>query len=446
MSDWLFFILGFLAGGALGAGVAWVILRRRGGAASEAPALLAEKAALEATANELRGQLAARERELAEARSAVEAERVASAEARTRLEAAREHFAEQRRQIEQMDQKVRETFTALSAEALKSSNAQFLTLADEKMKPLREQLARYEKQIQELEKARAEAYGGLTKHLRGLEEGREQLSRETRQLVSALRHPGTKGQWGEVTLRNVVELTGMSPYCDFTEQAAMSGESGRLRPDMVVRLPGGRSIVVDAKVNASAYLDAMQAADEAQKKQHLARYAAGVRSTMRELAKKEYARGVADSPEFVVMFMPGEAFFASAVGEDASLLTEGVGMGVLPASPTTLAALLMAIRYGWQQQQVAENAEKIAAAGRELHDRLCVFADHLNKIRAGLEAAARAYNDAVGSWESRALPSARKLKELDAAGAAKDIAEARRVDATLRSVPGGEDERRDGEA
>ena len=431
MPDGLYLILGLLIGAALGAMATWIFLRRRG---EPRGAVLEEKAALEATLAELRGQLAVRERELAEARSAVEAERVASAEARTRLESAREHFAEQRRQIEEMDKKVRETFTALSAEALKNNNAQFLTLADEKMKPLREQLARYEKQIQELEKARAEAYGGLTKHLRGLEEGRELLSRETRQLVSALRHPGTKGQWGEVTLRNVVELTGMSSYCDFTEQAAMAGESGPLRPDMIVRLPGGRSIVVDSKVNASAYLDAMQAADEAQKKQHLARYATGVRSTMRNLAKKEYARGLPRAPEFVVMFMPGEAFFAAAVGEDAALLTDGVGMGVLLASPTTLAALLMAIRYGWQQQQMAENAEKIASAGRELHDRLCTFADHLNKIRGGLEAAARAYDAAVGNWESRTRPSAQKLKELDAAAAGKDIPELGRVNANLRPV------------
>ncbi|HWL95158.1 MAG TPA: DNA recombination protein RmuC [Phycisphaerae bacterium] len=423
-------LLYILLGGAAGSAIGVVIGLRLG----RGP-LTAEVAGLSAASGELRNQLTARDAELSGLRRLLSENERASTEARARLESAREHFAEQRRQIEEMEKKVKETFSALSSAALKSNNEQFMTLAQENMKPLREQLGRYEKQIQEMEKTRAEAYGGLAKHLQRLEEGREKLSRETGLLVSALRQPGATGRWGEVTLRNVVELTGMSAYCDFEEQAALQGEGGRMKPDLVVRLPGGRSLVVDSKVNASAYLDAVQCGDEQQRKVHLARYCAGVRTTMRGLAGKEYWRGLAQTPEFVVMFMPGEAFFAAAVGADPRLLQDGVELGVLLASPTTLSALLMAIRYGWQQQQVAENAEKIAAAGRDLHDRLCKFAEHLDRIRGGLSAAARAYNDAVGSWETRTLPSARKLKDLDAAGAGKDVGELRCEETVLRAIP-----------
>lgn len=425
MMESLLLLVGLIVGGAAGL---WIGLMR--GRA----ALSAEAAGLGATTTELRAQLAAREAEMTALRKVLSEQERSATESNARLESAREHFAEQRRQIEEMEKKVKDAFGALSAAALKNNNEQFMTLADEKMKPLREQLTRYETQIKELEKTRAEAYGGLSKQLQRIEEGREVLSRETQQLVAALRQPGAKGRWGEVTLRNVVELTGMSAYCDFEEQAFSVGESGRQKPDLVVRLPGGRSIVIDSKVNASAYLDAAAATDEAARKGHLKKFASDVRGTLRTLAGKEYWSRLAAAPEFVVMFMPGEAFFAAAVGEDPELLQHGMGQGVMLASPTTLAALLMAVRYGWQQQQAAENAEKIAEAGRELHERLCKFAEYLDKIRGGIEQAAKAYDQAVGNWESRTLPSARKLKELDAAPAGKELAELKRVEAPLRSV------------
>ena len=404
MIEALFLIIGLLAGAA----VAYAVMLRRRGALAE------EVSGLRATVDAVKGQLGGRESELGEVRAALETEKVAAADQKARLESAREHFAEQRRQIEEMEKKVKETFAALSSAALKSSNEQFITLAEAKLKPIREQLERYEKHLRELEKTRAEAHGGLNKHLTRLEQGREQLSSETQALVAALRQPGAKGRWGEVGLRNLMERCGMSAYCDFDEQVSMTTESGRQRPDMVVRIPGGRNLVIDAKVNTAAYLDAVQAVDEAEKKRHLEKYARDVRNTARALAGKAYWKQFDRAPEFVVMFMPSEAFFAAALAEDPNLLNECLDDRVLPASPTTLAGLLMAIKHGWQQQQMAENAEQIAKAGRDLHDRLCTFVGHLDAVRVGIERAAEAYDKVVGNWEHRTLPSVNRLADLGA--------------------------------
>ncbi len=455
MLEALLLILGLALGAA--AGYALGLLRARRSDAAEAARLSSENAAHAATLGEVRGQLAGRDAELAAARDAAAAElkalrhakdtelaalrdelerqRIRVGENDARMEAARQHFAEQRRSIEEMDKRVRDTFTALSAEALKSNNQQFMTLADEKLTPLREQLARYEMQIKELEKARSEAYGGLAKHLTRLEEGRESLSRETRQLVSALRQPGTKGKWGEVGLKNLIEKLGMSSFCDFIEQGTLSaGDAGRQRPDLVVRLPGERWLAIDSKVNASAYLDATQCADEAEKTRHLKKYASDVAATMKALAAKEYWSRLDHSPEFVVMYMPGEAFFAAAVEAEPDLLADGIDRRVLLASPTTLAALLMAVRYGWQQQQVAENAERIASAGRDLYDRLVKFTEHLDGVRLGIERAAKAYDQAVGNWQMRTEPAARRLKELDAAATGSEIKELQVAEVHMRPL------------
>lgn len=264
-----------------------------------------------------------------------------------------------------------------------------------------------------MEKTRSEAYGGLSKHLASLEDRSDRLGRETSQLVAALRQSGAKGKWGEATLQRIVELSGMSQHCDFDTQATLSGGQ---RPDLVVRLPAGRTLVVDSKVNTSAYLDAMNATEEAERSALMTKYAGEVRNTLKALGGKEYWKQFSPAPEFVVMFMPGEAFFAAAVSQDTNLLIDGIDKGVLLASPTTLIALLLAVRHGWRQQDMAENAERIAAAGRELYGRLCKFVDHLSDIRAGIEKAAKAYDDAVGNWERRTLPSVRKLKDLGTDG------------------------------
>lgn len=419
--DMVWILVGLIAGGAGGVYVG--LLLGKG-------ALGGKVSALEATLVEVRGQVSTKEAELSAIREALEKQKVDGAESKARLESAREHFAEQRRQIEDMEKKVKETFTALSATALKSNNEQFLTLAETKMKPLREQLHRYEQHLKELEKARSEAYGGLSKHLTSLEDRSERLGRETSQLVAALRQSGAKGKWGEATLQRIVELSGMSKHCDFDTQVTLAGGQ---RPDLVVKLPGDRMLVVDSKVNTSAYLDAMNATDEAERNMFLAKYAGEVRGTLKALGGKEYWKQFTPAPEFVVMFMPGEAFFAAAMSQDRDLLVDGIDKGVILASPTTLIALLLAVRHGWRQQDMAENAERIAAAGRELYERLCTFVSHLDGVRIGIEKAAAAYDDAVGNWERRTLPSVRKLKNLGADGSNK-MDELRPAEVQMRPV------------
>lgn len=427
MPDWVSLFIGFIVGAALGALGAWRFLRATPGA---------ETAALNATLNELRSQAAAREaefrRELNEARTTADQQRDAATQAQTKLESAREFFAEQRRQIEEMDKKLRETFGHLAAQALKSNNEQFVTLAGERLKPLRDQLLRYEEQIKSLEKARQEAYGGLSERLASLDQRSEKLGIEAAQLVAALRQSGAKGRWGEITLQRIVEITGLSPHCDFEVQATTAGGQ---RPDLVVRLPNNRVIAIDSKVNTSAYLDAVAATDDAERKRQLEKYAATVRGTLKALATKDYAAGLSGTLEFVVMFIPGEAFFSAALAQDPDLLIDGVDQKVVLTSPSTLIALLLAVRHGWQQQQVAENAQRIADAGRELYDRLTTFVDHLEKIRRGLEGATDAYNKAVGSWSSRTLPSAAKLRELGAARADAPALDLKPLETSLRPAP-----------
>jgi DNA recombination protein RmuC len=433
LSALLFLILGLFLGAALGV---WVgILRGRRAGTERAAQLGNEIAGLNATLGEVRRQLDGREAELTAVRVALDAEKVAAVDAKARLEAERKNLTEQRRQIEELDKRMRDAFQSLSAAALKSSNEQFVILADAKMKPLREQLERYEKQIAELEKARSTAYGGLSQRLESMQQHEERLGRETAALVAALRHSGAKGKWGEIALQRIVELTGMTEHCDFEKQVTVAGETGRLRPDMVVHLPGGRTLVVDSKVNTAAYLDAANATDEAERKRHLEKYAGDVRGTLKALGGKEYWRQFSPTPVLVVMFMPGEAFFAAAISQDWDLIVDGLGMGVLPASPTTLIALLHAVQHGWQQQRAAENAEKIVEAGRELYDRLCTFVKHLEGIRAGIEKTAEAYNEAVGNWERRTLPGVRKLKELGAAEAGKEMVDLTPADVPLRALP-----------
>lgn len=427
MPDWALLLIGFIVGAALGALAAWRFLRATPGA---------ETAALNATLNELRAQAAAREselkRELNDARAVAEQQRDAATQAQTKLESAREFFAEQRRQIEEMDKKLRETFGHLAAQALKSNNEQFVTLAGERLKPLREQLLRYEEQIKLLEKARQEAYGGLSEKLTTLDQSSQKLGKEAQELVAALRQPGAKGKWGEITLQRIVEITGLSSHCDFEVQATTAGGQ---RPDLIVRLPNHRVIAIDSKVNTTAYLDAIAATDDAERKRHMEKYAATVRATLKALAAKDYAAGISGTIEFVVMFIPGEAFFSAALEHDPDLLIDGVDQRVVVTSPSTLIALLLAVRHGWQQQQVAENAQRIADAGRELYDRLITFVEHLEKIRRGLEGATDAYNKAVGSWTSRTLPSAAKLRELGAARTDAPALDLSPLESSLRPAP-----------
>lgn len=410
--------------------------------------------AAEGIAAELRKQVDMKNRELEALRGEVDKEREARVAADTRLEEARSALEREKALLTEATQRLSDTFNALAAEALKNNNRLFLDLARETLEsqlaaargdlgrrqeaiaglvqPIKEALDRYEAEIRSLEQARREAYGGLKGHLEELTATHRELQKETARLVNALRAPQVRGRWGEITLRRVVELAGMSRYCDFEEQPSVATVDGRLRPDLTVRLPGGRSMVVDAKVPLKAYLEAVEAVDETARQAALARHARAVRDHMRALSAKSYWNQFKPSPDFVVLFLPGESFFSAALEQDRELIEYGIENRVVLATPTTLIALLRTVAHVWQQEQLAVNAERIAREGTALFERLVVFSEHLDRMRDGLSKAVQSYNAAVGSWEGRVMPGARRLKELGAGNPEKEPCSLEPVDAALR--------------
>lgn len=339
--------------------------------------------------------IAARRASSAEARAAEL--RVALAGTRAELDVERRSF----------DERVVAAVRAASAEAYQANSSAFLEIAESKLtgyvRPLKESLDKVEGQVQTLELARERSQGALRAQL-------AQLSERTASLVTALRTPHVRGRWGEIQLKRVVELAGMLPYCDFDQQVTAATDDGRLRPDMKIRLPGGKSVIVDAKVPLAAYLDACEATDDTERARHLESHARQVREHMAKLSAKSYWQQFGDTPDFVVMFLPDEGFFRAAWEQDPSLVETGVRSRVHVASPTTLIVLLQSIAYGWQQESVAEDAREIQALGRELYERVAIVGTHLNKIGNSLKGAVGAFNDTVGSLERRFLPTARKLE------------------------------------
>ena len=324
----------------------------------------------------------------------------------------RERLAAHRR----TDDQVSMTFKALSAEALKQSNDSFLQLARTQLEPIAGSLKLFDEKTQALDRERQRAYGTLTQQVRSLAEGQDRLRVETGNLRTALRAPHVRGRWGEIQLKRVVELAGMLPHCDFEEQTTATDAEGRmLRPDLVVHLPGGKHVVVDAKAPLAAYLDALEAEDEGGRRLLLQSHARQVRDHITKLAAKRYWQQFEPAPEFVIMFLPDETFFRAACEADPGLIELGPESGVLPSSPTTLIGLLKTLAYAWQQETVAEDAREVATLARELYDRLGVFASHFAKIGRALDTAVGAYNQAAGSLESRMLVTARKFEQHGAA-------------------------------
>jgi len=375
--------------------------------------------------------------DVAELRGRLEAEQAARVQAETRLEEERKNLAEQRRILDEAQVKLKDAFEALSAKALKDSRTQFLSQADEKLRPIQSLLKDYEQKLDAIEKARNTAYGGLEQHLKNLASAHDVLQKEAHQLSTALRSPTVRGRWGEVTLRRVVELAGMSSYCDFDEQASVETEEGRLRPDMTVHLPNDRTIIVDSKAPLEAYMDAVEASDEAGRKAALGRHTQALRAHVRALCQKAYWSQFDNAPDFVVLFLPGESFFIAALEADRSLMEDAFRSNVVLASPATLFALLKAVATGWQEHALAENAEKIADVGRELYERVRVFAENFRDVGSGLRSAAKAYDAAVGSYQSRLEPGARKLAELGASSG-KELPGVETVEGPTRALPEGE--------
>jgi DNA recombination protein RmuC len=370
------------------------------------------------------------EEQLAKAEADLKAMRLERDDLKTQVGRLETGLKAERDALEMAQTKLTDTFKALASDALRSNNDEFLKRAGEALvKPVAESLKDVRDKVSELEKARSQAYGSLSKQLESLALAQASMQTETTKLSTALSTTKTAGTWGELQLRRVVELAGMVEHCDFTEQESAGGQ----RPDLIVHLPRGQQIVVDAKAPTDAYREAASTSDPKVRAAKLAEHAAKVRGHVDALSAKAYWEQFQPSPEFVVLFLPGDQFLAAALEADPALLDRAIRSRVLPVTPSTLVALLKAAAYGWRQESVSKNAEEISELGRLLSDRIATYVEHFEKVGRGLEAATRSYNAAVGSLESMVLPGARKFAELGAKGA-KELPAIEPVETAVRDL------------
>jgi DNA recombination protein RmuC len=451
----LFWMLlaGLLTGGAMAWGICSIVYRGRTiQALHDTDTQLASTTA---RAGELRTQLAILHQERDQLHQEFRLMEAAKVSAETKLEDTQQHLAEQRALLEDAKATLSNTFRSLASEALAGNNRGFLTLAEEKFKalkeeatvafdqrhtsiesllhPLTESLRTYQKESKELEDKRLRELSAVGEQLRHLASAQSILQTETSKLVNALRSPQVRGRWGEIALRRTAELAGMSANCDFFEQESVSTDSGRLRPDMIVKLPAGRDVVVDSKVPLSAFLESLEAHTDEDREAALSRHVGQVKRHISQLASKEYWDQFPAAPEFVVLFIPNDSFLAAAAERDPSLVESALTKKVVIATPTTFIALLRAIAYGWRQEQVAEGAQRISALGQELADRMSTMAEHFSKVGLALGRAVESYNATVTSLENRVFPTARKFKSLGIS-TKKDIIDLTSVEHLPRSL------------
>lgn len=448
-----------LASTLIGGGIAWALssLLYQSHRLEALQTIKIQLAASKAHVEDLRNQLTALHQDYDDLRKEFRLMEVAKVSAETKLTDTQQHIESQRAMLDEAKLTLSDTFRSLASEALAGNNTGFLALAEEKFKalkdetalelnhrqtsleallsPLSESLRTYQQETKALEDKRLREFSSVSEQLKHLATAQSMLQTETSKLVNALRSPQVRGRWGEIALRKTAELAGMSAYCDYVEQESVETETGRLRPDMIVKLPAGREVVVDSKVPLSAFLESLEADTDETRKTAMKRHAGQVKSHIRQLASKEYWDQFPAAPEFVVLFIPNDSFLAAAAEHDPSLIESALTQKVVIATPTTFIALLRAIAYGWRQEQIAEGAQRISTLGQELAERMGTMAEHFSKVGQTLGRAVESYNATVASLENRILPSARKFKQFGV-NPRKDIPDLQPVEQSPR-IPSG---------